>query len=133
MERILGRDIAVAGLEDGGAPGGLLHQQASGDLAVKSCGAEKALSFLAGKWRPMIIFWLMQGTRRFNQLQRDLGGVTHRTLSKTLKEMEADGLVLRHDYAQIPPRVDYALTDKGRSLAPVLEAMHAWADAHLAE
>ena len=97
------------------------------------CAAEAALSFLSGKWRPMIIFWLMQGTRRFNQLQRDLGGVTHRTLSKTLKEMEADGLVARHDYGEIPPRVDYALTPKGRSLAPVLEAMHAWADAHLAE
>ncbi|MBN9788958.1 transcriptional regulator [Pseudonocardia sp. TMWB2A] len=97
------------------------------------CAAEAALSFLSGKWRPMIIFWLMQGTRRFNQLQRDLGGVTHRTLSKTLKEMEADGLVARHDYGEIPPRVDYALTPKGRSLAPVLEAMHAWADAHLIE
>lgn len=76
----------------------------------------------------MIIWWLMAGERRFNQLQRDLGGITHRTLSKTLKEMEADGLVSRRDHGEIPPRVDYALTEKGRSLAPVLDAMHVWAE-----
>lgn len=94
----------------------------------KSCPAETTLEFLSGKWRPMIIFWLLQGTRRFNQLQRELGGITHRTLSKTLKEMEADGLVNRHDYGEIPPRVDYALTEKGASLKPVLDAMHQWAE-----
>ena len=94
----------------------------------KSCPAETTLEFLAGKWRPMIIFWLLQGTRRFNQLQRELGSITHRTLSKTLKEMESDGLVTRHDYGEIPPRVDYALTEKGKSLKPVLDAMHQWAE-----
>ena len=96
----------------------------------KGCPAETALAFLSGKWRPMVIFYLLQGTRRFNQLQRELGAVTHRTLSKTLKEMEADGLLIRHDYGEIPPRVDYALTEKGRSLAPVLDAMHRWAETH---
>lgn len=96
----------------------------------KGCPAETTLEFLSGKWRPMIIFWLLKGTRRFNQLQRELGGITHRTLSKTLKEMEADGLVTRHDYGEIPPRVDYALTERGQSLEPVLNAMHAWAEAH---
>ena len=94
----------------------------------KGCPAETALEFLSGKWRPMIIYWLLQGTRRFNQLQRELGAITHRTLSKTLKEMEADGLVQRHDYGEIPPRVDYALTAKGESLKPVLDAMHVWAE-----
>lgn len=94
----------------------------------KSCPAEITLEFLSGKWRPMIIFWLLKGTRRFNQLQRELGGITHRTLSKTLKEMEADGLVQRHDYGEIPPRVDYALTTKGASLEPVLIAMQKWAE-----
>ncbi len=92
----------------------------------KGCPAETALGFLAGKWRPMVIYYLLQGTRRFNQLQRELGGVTHRTLSKTLKEMEADGLITRKDYGEIPPRVDYSLTDKGRSLSPVLDALHVW-------
>jgi DNA-binding HxlR family transcriptional regulator len=64
---------------------------------------------------------------RFNELQRRLGGVTHRTLSKTLKEMEADGLLVRRDYGEIPPRVDYSLTPRGRSLEPVLGAMEQWA------
>lgn len=92
-----------------------------------SCPAETALDMLSGKWRPMIIYWLLQGTRRFNQLQRDLGGITHRTLAKTLREMEAGGLVTRIDYGEIPPRVDYSLTAKGRGLEPVLVAMEQWA------
>ena len=91
------------------------------------CPAEHALDFLAGKWRPMAIFWLMEGPLRFNELQRRLGGVTHRTLSKTLKEMEADGLLTRHDFGQIPPRVEYRLTPRGESLRPVLDAMERWA------
>ena len=91
------------------------------------CPAELALDFLAGKWRPMIIFWLMDGPLRFNELQRRLGSVTHRTLSKALKEMEQDRLLVRKDYGEIPPRVDYELTDLGRSLRPILQAMEAWA------
>ena len=94
------------------------------------CPAEKALDFLSGKWRPMIIYWLLDGSLRFNELQRRLGGVTHRTLSKTLKEMDGSGLLRRKDYGEIPPRVDYALTDKGQSLRPVLEAMENWAREH---
>ena len=91
------------------------------------CPAETTLEFLNGKWRPMVIFWLMDGPMRFNELQRRLGAVTHRTLSKTLKEMEADRLVARKDYGEIPPRVESAMNDRGRSLKPVLEAMERWA------
>jgi DNA-binding HxlR family transcriptional regulator len=91
------------------------------------CPAEVTLKYIAGKWRPMIIYWLLQGSMRFNELQRRLGGVTHRTLSKTLKEMEADRLLVRRDYREIPPRVDYSLTELGRSLEPVLQAMEQWA------
>lgn len=68
-----------------------------------------------------------QGERRFNQLQRDLSGITHRTLSKQLKEMEANGLIVREDFGEIPPRVEYRLTSLGRSLEPVLLSMHDWA------
>lgn len=95
------------------------------------CPAEFVLDLLAGKWRPMVIFWLMEGPMRFNELQRRLGRITHRTLSKTLKEMEGDGLILRKDYGEIPPRVDYSLTDKGRSLQPILKAMEDWAGQNL--
>jgi DNA-binding HxlR family transcriptional regulator len=97
------------------------------------CPAESALDLLSGKWRPMIIFWLMDGPLRFNELQRRLGGITHRTLSKTLKEMEAGGLITRNDYGEIPPRVDYALTPDGAALKPALEAMEAWARKRVAK
>jgi DNA-binding HxlR family transcriptional regulator len=91
------------------------------------CPAEVTLDFLTGKWRPMIIYWLLHGPIRFNELQRRLRTVTHRTLSKTLKEMEADGLVIRRDYGEIPPRVDYSLTPRSRSLEPILREMERWA------
>lgn len=107
---------------------------AEADLAHGAhCPAELALDFLAGKWRPMIIFWLMDGALRFNELQRRLGSVTHRTLSKVLKEMEQDRLLVRKDYGEIPPRVDYSLTKLGKSLQPVLKAMETWAVAHRGE
>jgi len=92
------------------------------------CPAERTLEFLNGKWRAMIVFWLLTEPMRFNELQRRLGPITHRTLSRTLKEMEADGLVSRRDYQEIPPRVDYSLTARGRSLQPVLAAMERWAE-----
>jgi DNA-binding HxlR family transcriptional regulator len=69
---------------------------------------------------------------RFNELQRALGSITHRTLSRTLKEMESDGLLERRDYGEIPPRVEYQLTPLGRSLEPVLLAMHDWAVCNVA-
>jgi DNA-binding HxlR family transcriptional regulator len=93
------------------------------------CPAEVTLDFLSGKWRAMIMYWLLQGPMRFNGLQRRLGSVTHRTLSKTLKQMEADGLLTRRDYGEIPPRVEYSLTRRGRTLEPVLKAMEQWAQA----
>jgi DNA-binding HxlR family transcriptional regulator len=103
-----------------------MMQQSQQDAAI-GCPAETTLEFLTGKWRPMIIFWLLKGPQRFNALQRQLGSITHRTLARTLKEMEADGLLTRTDHGEIPPRVDYTLTDLGRSLEPVLRAMEDWA------
>jgi DNA-binding HxlR family transcriptional regulator len=94
---------------------------------AQGCPAERTIHLLEGRWRPMVIHWLLQRTMRFNELQRALGGITHRTLSRTLKDMEASGLVARTDHGEIPPRVDYALTPLGRSLEPVLLAMHHWA------
>ena len=95
-----------------------------------SCPSEITLEVISGRWKMMVIYWLMQGERRFNQLQRDLGEITHRTLAKQLREMEADGLVERRDHREIPPRVDYRLTALGRSLEPVLMAMQDWAQAN---
>lgn len=91
------------------------------------CPVEVTLSVLSGKWKLMIIYYLMQDTKRFNQLQRDLGGITHRSLSQQLKELEGDGLIIRKDYGEIPPRVEYSLSPIGKSLDGVLQSMEGWA------
>lgn len=98
--------------------------------AKPACPAETALELVSGRWKLMVIFWLLQGEQRFNALQRNLGGITHRTLARQLREMEADGLVERRDYGEIPPRVDYRLTARGRSLQPILRAMEDWTVRH---
>lgn len=94
------------------------------------CPTEQTLDLISGRWKVMVIYWLLKGDRRFNQLQRDLSGITHRTLTKQLRELEADGLVERYDFSQIPPRVEYRLSSFGHSLEPILLAMHEWAVAH---
>ncbi|MCX7354476.1 MAG: helix-turn-helix domain-containing protein [Alphaproteobacteria bacterium] len=99
-------------------------------VAKPACPAETALQLVSGRWKLMVIFWLLQGEQRFNALQRNLGGITHRTLARQLREMEADGLVERRDYGEIPPRVDYRLTARGRSLQPILKAMEDWTVRH---
>ncbi len=74
------------------------------------CPTEQTLDLVSGRWKVMVIYWLLKGDRRFNQLQRDLSGISHRTLTKQLRELEADGLVERHDFLEIPPRVEYRLS-----------------------
>ena len=93
-----------------------------------SCPVETTLGILAGRWTVMIIHQLLEGTKRFNQLQRELSGITHRTLSKQLRQMEAQGLIERRDYKEIPPRVEYSLTPLGLTLRDILQAMHVWAE-----
>ena len=95
-----------------------------------SCPVELTLSVIAGRWKVMIIHQLLEGTKRFNQLQRELSGITHRTLAKQLKEMEKTGLILRRDYREIPPRVEYRLSPLGQTLKDILMAMHVWAEKH---
>jgi DNA-binding HxlR family transcriptional regulator len=95
-----------------------------------SCPVEVTLGVIAGRWKVMIIHQLLEGTKRFNQLQRELSGITHRTLAKQLREMEGTGLVERRDYKEIPPRVEYSLSPLGRTLKDILRAMHVWAEEH---
>lgn len=90
------------------------------------CPVEITLRVIAGKWKVMILYHLLEGTQRFNALQRLLRGVAARTLAKQLRELEHDGIVRRKVYAQVPPRVDYDLTPLGRSLKPILMAMDHW-------
>ncbi len=95
-----------------------------------SCPVEVTLGVIAGRWKVMIIHQLLEGTKRFNQLHRELTGITHRTLAKQLREMEQTGLVARRDYQEIPPRVDYRLTPFGLTLKDILMAMQVWAERH---
>ena len=89
------------------------------------------LSMVGGKWRLVILYWLVEVQPvRFNELQRKIGSITYKTLSRELKEMEADGLVFRREYPQVPPKVEYSLTEKGASLYPIMEQMCQWGMEH---
>lgn len=93
------------------------------------CPVTRCLSVIGGKWKPVIIFCIVNGVDRFGALQRAVPKITKQMLTKQLRELEADGLVTRTVYPEVPPRVDYALTDRGRSVLPVIEAMKAWGEA----
>lgn len=85
------------------------------------------LSVIGGKWKMLIIYLLAENQPvRFNELKRQLGAITFKTLSSQLKELEADGLVRRKEYPQVPPKVEYSLTDKTETLLPVLEQLCEW-------
>lgn len=91
-----------------------------------TCPVEQTLKAIGGRWKVLILRELFPGVKRFNQLQRSLHGITQKMLTQQLREMEADGLIHRQVYAQVPPKVEYSLTSLGESLKPVLEAMHDW-------
>jgi DNA-binding HxlR family transcriptional regulator len=90
------------------------------------CPVEVTLKMIGGRWKVLIIHRLLNGTMRFNQLQRNLAGITHRTLSRQLREMEADQLIIRNNFNEIPPRVEYSLSPLGYSLKTILFAMDEW-------
>ena len=92
----------------------------------EGCPVEAALEQIGGKWKGLALFHLADGKKRFNELKRLAGSVTQRTLTKQLRELEADGLVSRTVYPVVPPKVEYALTEKGVALVPVLTALREW-------
>lgn len=94
------------------------------------CTVEATLQFIDGKWKGVILYHLLSGTLRFNELRRKLPSVTQRMLTNQLRELEADGFLHRQVFAQVPPRVEYSLTPRGRTLEPVIAALKAWGDAH---
>jgi DNA-binding HxlR family transcriptional regulator len=97
------------------------------------CPVEITLGVIGGRWKALILYNLQQGPARFNVLRRLIPGVTQRMLTQHLRELEADGLISRMVHAVVPPHVEYALTDSGRSLTPILDSMAAWgmANPHL--
>jgi DNA-binding HxlR family transcriptional regulator len=90
------------------------------------CPIEKTMSVLAGKWTFVILRDLFYGPRRFGELQRSLSGISPRTLSIRLKELEEEGILQRKIFSEIPPHVEYSLTEKGLALKPVFDAMKEW-------
>ena len=91
------------------------------------CPAQSTLDVVGGRWKVPIVWHLFNATLRFSDLRRALPDLTPRMLTQQLRELEADGVVARKVYAEVPPRVEYSLTDRGRSLKPVVEAMCRWA------
>lgn len=90
------------------------------------CPVELAVDVIGGKWRPVILAHLKEGVHRYGELRRRMPGVSEKMLTQRLRELEADGLVLRHDFETTPPHVEYRLTEEGLSLAPVLQALYDW-------
>jgi DNA-binding HxlR family transcriptional regulator len=90
------------------------------------CPAEATLGVIGGRWKVPILWHLLVGTRRFSELRRALGSVTQKMLAQQLRELERDGVVNRKIYAEVPPKVEYSLTARGRSLKPVVESMCKW-------
>lgn len=95
------------------------------------CSVEASISLIDGKWKSIILFHLMDGTMRFGELGRRVPQVTQQVLTTQLRELEQDGLISRHVYPQMPPRVEYSLTELGRSLRPILMALKEWGDANM--
>ena len=98
-----------------------------------TCGLDAALAVIGGKWKPLILFHLAHGTRRYGDLRRAVGSVTHKVIIQQLKDLEADGIIDRFDHKEIPPRVDYSLTPFGRTLAKALAPLCVWGTEHLSE
>ena len=93
----------------------------------EGCPVEATLKIIGGRWKGIALFHLlMEGTLRFNELKRKCAGVTQRMLTKQLRELEADGIISRKVYAEVPPKVEYSLTKKGDSLRPILLALKDW-------
>ncbi len=90
------------------------------------CSMELTLELIGGKWKPLIIWYLAENTMRFSELKRALPNITQKMLTQQLRGLEKSGLVNRHIYTEIPPKVEYSLTSAGKSLLPILESLRQW-------
>ena len=100
---------------------------------LPKCPVETTLTLISDKWKVLILRDLMPGTKRFGELKKSIGSVSQKVLTAQLRDMEAKGLVNRHVYAEVPPRVEYSLTDLGKSLKPILDAMRTWGESYQAK
>ncbi len=98
------------------------------DKTLPACPVETTLSLISDRWKVLIIRDLLGGTKRFGELRKSVGNVSQKVLTANLRLMEEDGLLTRRVYAEVPPRVEYTLTETGMSLKPVLDAMQSWGE-----
>lgn len=105
------------------------------EFAAQRCKTISTVQkLLGGKWKIEILYYIgIDGVHRFGELRRRIGEISESSLTKQLRELEADGFIHRHDYEEVPPRVEYTLTELGESFMSVLNCMKAWGRAHLAE
>lgn len=98
-------------------------------VRTEDTGFGYTMSLISGKYKMIILYWLAEnGVIRYNELKRYIGTISHKTLSLSLKELEADGLICRKEYPQIPPKVEYSLSERGKTLIPILDAMCVWGE-----
>jgi DNA-binding HxlR family transcriptional regulator len=98
-----------------------------------TCGLDATLKIISGKWKPLILYFLLRGPTRYGELKRSVRDVSDKVLIQQLKELEADGVLRRKDYREVPPRVDYTLTQLGHSLAQALEPLCTWGTDNMVE
>jgi len=101
------------------------------DDCSRGCPVEAALERIGGKWKGIALYHLLEGTKRYNELKKDVGNVSQRMLTKQLRELETDGLIVRKVYPVVPPHVEYSLSDKGRTLEPILLALRDWGESYV--
>lgn len=97
---------------------------------LPACPVETTLTIISDKWKVLILRDLMTGTKRFGELKKSIGNVSQKVLTSQLRQMEESGVVSRKVYPEVPPRVEYSLTDLGRSLKPILDAMQSWREGY---
>lgn len=96
------------------------------------CGLDVALRYIGGKWKPILLFHLQYGPRRFGELKRLAEGISEKVLIQQLRDLTQDGILTRHDFQEVPPRVEYTITDLGRTLARALLPLCEWGNANRA-
>ncbi|MGG1663370.1 winged helix-turn-helix transcriptional regulator [Brevibacillus sp. NRS-1366] len=97
------------------------------------CTLEVAMSIIGGKWKSLIVYHLTKGPRRTSELKRMIQGITQKMLIQQLRELEEDGIVIRKVYNQVPPKVEYSVTELGMTMAPILSALCEWGENYLEE
>ncbi len=99
--------------------------------SATDCPVTAAIDVIGGKWKPIIIYVLLEGSKRFGELHKGIPGMALKVLSRQLKELEQDAIISRKVFAEVPPRVEYTLTEKGIRLRPVIELLTEWSKANV--